>query len=79
MSNTNPVPIPLGGHLVLSNDHCPKIEKESKKKEKENVHYDVVVGSIMYMLCSCPDFAFDVSVLNRFMSNPGGKHWFAIK
>ncbi|CAM8982760.1 unnamed protein product [Rhodiola kirilowii] len=44
------------------------------------VPYDVVVGSVMSaMLCTRPDLAFAVSVLSRFMSCPGEKHWEGMK
>ena len=34
-----------------------------------------MVGSLMYaMVCTRPDLAFAVSVVSRFMSNPGKAH-----
>ncbi|CAM8930881.1 unnamed protein product [Rhodiola kirilowii] len=70
--------IPLGGHLIFSKEDCPKTEQE--KKQMLNVPYDVAVGSIMYgMICRRPDLAFSISVLSRYMSNPGIKHWEAMK
>ena len=31
------------------------------------------------MLCTRPDIAYAVSVTSRFQSNPGLKHWVAVK
>lgn len=44
------------------------------------VSYSNAVGSVMYlMVCSRPDLTFSISVLIRFMSNPGETHWEAMK
>ncbi|CAM8943782.1 unnamed protein product [Rhodiola kirilowii] len=78
MKNSKPVSIPLGGHLELSKVDCPKSDQDKLKMSK--IPYDVAVGSVMYaMLCTRPDLAFSISVLSRFMSNPGGKHWLGMK
>ncbi|CAM8907759.1 unnamed protein product [Rhodiola kirilowii] len=46
----------------------------------DKIPYDVAVGSIMYaMLCTRPDLGFAISVLSRYMANPGPKHWQAMK
>ncbi|CAM8981006.1 unnamed protein product [Rhodiola kirilowii] len=78
MHDSKPAMIPLGGHLVLSKEDCPKDETDRKKMS--SIPYDVAVGSVMYcMLCTRPDLAFGISVLSRFMSNPGESHWNAMK
>nr|GFD32346.1 retrovirus-related Pol polyprotein from transposon TNT 1-94 [Tanacetum cinerariifolium] len=42
--------------------------------------YDRAVGSLMYvMVCTRPDLAHAVGVVSRFLSNPGKKHWKAVK
>ncbi|GJU40693.1 RNA-directed DNA polymerase, eukaryota [Tanacetum coccineum] len=39
-----------------------------------------LVGSLMYaMVCTRPDLAHAVGVVSRFLSNPGKKHWEAVK
>ncbi|XP_073057380.1 secreted RxLR effector protein 161-like [Primulina eburnea] len=44
------------------------------------VPYSSAAGSIMYgMVCTRPDIAFASSLVSRFMSNPGYKHWLAVK
>ncbi|XP_072090472.1 secreted RxLR effector protein 161-like [Arachis hypogaea] len=46
----------------------------------ENVPYASVVGSLMYaMVCTRPDISQAVSVVSRFMANPGKAHWKAVK
>ena len=44
------------------------------------VSYASVVGSLMYaMVCTRPDLAHAVSVVSRFMGQPGREHWQAVK
>ena len=44
------------------------------------VPYQSAVGSLMYaMIATRPDIAFAVGAVSRFMSNPGNKHWEAVK
>ncbi|XP_031273199.1 secreted RxLR effector protein 161-like [Pistacia vera] len=46
----------------------------------ENVPYSNAIGSVMYsMISTRPDSAFAISLLSRFMSNPGNEHWNALK
>ena len=38
--------------------------------------YSSVVGSLMYvMVCSRPDLSYAMSLVSRYMSNPGKEHW----
>ena len=44
------------------------------------VPYAFAVGSLIYaMVATWPDIAFVVGVASCFMSNPGKKHWEAVK
>jgi hypothetical protein len=44
------------------------------------VPYSSAVGSLMYaMVCSRPDLAHALSVVSRFMANPGKEHWKAVQ
>lgn len=44
------------------------------------IPYANSTGSIMYcMVCSRPDLAHSISVVDRFMTNPGCEHWNALK
>ena len=46
----------------------------------ESIPYANVVGSLMYaMVCTRPDIAHAVSLVSRFMVNPGKGHWQALK
>ncbi|KAG7962752.1 hypothetical protein I3843_09G081300 [Carya illinoinensis] len=45
-----------------------------------NVPYASVVGSLMYaMVCTRPDISQAVSLISRYMHNPGKTHWHAAK
>ena len=44
------------------------------------VLYASVVGSLMYaMLCTRPDIYYSVGMISQYQSNPGPKHWHAVK
>ncbi|XP_031267467.1 secreted RxLR effector protein 161-like [Pistacia vera] len=46
----------------------------------ECIPYANDVGSVMYaMISTRPDLSFAISMLSRFMSNPGAEHWTALK
>ncbi|GKG39208.1 hypothetical protein Tco_0463353, partial [Tanacetum coccineum] len=46
----------------------------------DRVPYASAVGSLIYaMVCTRPDLAHAVGVVSRFLSNPGKKHWEAVK
>ncbi|PNX69499.1 retrovirus-related Pol polyprotein from transposon TNT 1-94 [Trifolium pratense] len=46
----------------------------------EHVPYASAVGSLMYaMVCTRSDISQAVSVVSRFMANPGKTHWEAVK
>jgi hypothetical protein len=44
------------------------------------VPYSSVVGSSMYaMVCSRPDLSYVMSLVSRYMTNPGRTHWETVK
>ena len=44
------------------------------------IPYASTVGSLMYaMLCTRPNICYSVGVVSRYQSNPGPKHWQAVK
>ena len=44
------------------------------------VPYANAIGSLVScMVCARPDIAHAISVLSRYMSNPGKPHWEAVK
>jgi hypothetical protein len=70
--------VPLQSYVKLSKQDCPVSEEE--KAEMEKIPYASAVGSLMYaMIATRPDIAFAVGVVSRYMSNPGKKHWQAVK
>ena len=69
---------PLPPYVKLSKNDCPMSDDE--KAEMAKIPYSFVVGSLMYaMIATRPDIAFAVGVVSRHMSNPGKKHWEAVK
>nr|GEW92020.1 retrovirus-related Pol polyprotein from transposon TNT 1-94 [Tanacetum cinerariifolium] len=55
-------------------------KSEEDKEDTSRVSYSSAVGSLMYaMFCTRPDLAHAVSVVSRYMHNPGKMHWEAVK
>ena len=78
MSSCKPVYVPLVGHFMLSKLQCPKTEFEFVKME--HVPYANVIGTVMYsMISTRPDLSYSISLLSRYMSNPGIDHRNALK
>ena len=78
IKNAKPVSIPLASHMKLSKKMCP-IAREIKENISK-VPYSSVVGSLMYaMVCTRPNIAHAVRVVNRFLRNPEKEHWEAVK
>ncbi|XP_073127337.1 secreted RxLR effector protein 161-like [Henckelia pumila] len=78
MNQSKEVTIPVAQNTKLSSEQAPKTEEE--RQEMNNTPYASGVGSIMYaMVCSRPDLAYAISLVSRFMSNPGAEHWKALK
>ena len=78
MENAKPASIPLGGHYELSAYQC--LTSEQDKEDMARVPYSSAVGSVMYnMICTKPDLAHSISHLSRYMTNPSGEHWEALK
>nr|GEX00331.1 retrovirus-related Pol polyprotein from transposon TNT 1-94 [Tanacetum cinerariifolium] len=77
IDNEKSVKMPLGGHFKLSLKDCPG---RDCNVERMKVTYENVVGSLMYlMLCTRADIAYVVSVISRYLENPGKNHWEALK
>nr|GEU84370.1 retrovirus-related Pol polyprotein from transposon TNT 1-94 [Tanacetum cinerariifolium] len=56
------------------------LKSEEDKEDMFRVLYSSAVGSLMYtMVCSRPNFAHAVSVVSRYMHNPGKMHWEVVK
>jgi len=64
--------------MKLSKSQGPISDDDRKKMD--TVPCTSGVGSIMYgMVCTRPDLAHAVSVVSRFMVEPGQAHWEALK
>ena len=78
MSTAKPLNTPSAANAQLSVTLAPQSEAEMEYMAK--VPYSSAVGSLMYaMVCTRPDLAHAVSVVSRFMANPGKEHWLAVK
>ena len=78
MLDAKPVSTPLSAHFKLSSQLCPSSDEESEYMSK--VPYANAVGCLMYlMVCTRPDISHAVSVVSRYMADPGKEHWNAIK
>lgn len=78
MGNCKAVSTPLAAHFKLSADCCPTTEEDIERMS--HVPYASAVDSLMYaMVCTRPDLSYVVSVVSRYMHNPGKDHWEAVK
>nr|CAD41912.2 OSJNBa0033G05.13 [Oryza sativa Japonica Group] len=74
MHDAKPVSTPLAAHFRLSSDLCPQSDYNIEYMSR--VPYSSAVGSLMYaMICSRPDLSHALSVVSRYMANPGKEHW----
>lgn len=78
MDGCKPVKTPFAAHFKLSAMDSPKTETKAASMEK--VPYANCVGSLMYlMVCTRLDLAYIVSVVSRYLSNPGKAHLEGVK
>ncbi|KAJ4703769.1 Retrovirus-related Pol polyprotein from transposon TNT 1-94 [Melia azedarach] len=74
MSTAKPIDTPSAANAHMSVAFTPKSVEE--KEYMSRVPYASAVGSLMYaMVCNRPDLAQSVSVVSRFMGEPGKEHW----
>jgi transposase InsO family protein len=71
--------VPMSAYAAyLSSQHSPQTAQERQRMTM--VPYRELVGSLQYLaVATRPDIAAAVSVLSRFLSNPGESHWRAAK
>ncbi|KAH9706402.1 hypothetical protein KPL70_012195 [Citrus sinensis] len=75
---TKPVCTPLALHFKLSSSSCPRSQEE--RDYMARVPYASAVGSLIYaMVCTRPDISQAVSMVSRYMYNPGKNQWLAVK
>jgi hypothetical protein len=78
MHDAQSISTPIAPHFKLSAEQCARSDKDIEYMSK--VLYCSVVGSLMYdMVCSRPDLSYAMSIVSRYMSNPGKKHWRAVQ
>ena len=69
MNEAKPISTPLGSHFRLSKEQSPK--RKEKMDHMIKIPYASVISSLMYaMVCTRPDIAHVVGVVNRYMSRP---------
>jgi len=73
MGNCKVMCIPFAAHFRLSAESCPQSEEDIENMS--HIPYSSAVGSLMYaMVCTRPDLSDVVSVVSRYMHNPGKDH-----
>jgi hypothetical protein len=78
MMDCKPVFTPMNPGEPLSAQQSPQTAAE--RDEMESYPYRAVVGSLMYLMVTTrPDLAYAVSMVSRYMDNPGMAHWRAAK
>ena len=78
MHDAKPVSTPLAAHFRLSSALRPVSDDDFEYMSR--IPYSSAVGSLMYaMVCSRPDLSHALSVVSRFMANPGKEHWKAVQ
>ncbi|PIL28794.1 transcription factor [Ganoderma sinense ZZ0214-1] len=78
LEDAKPLSMPMDPHVQLTAEQSPKTTAEVA--EMRNVPYREVVGSLQYAsMGTRPDITYAVSVLSRFLENPGRTHWEACK
>ena len=78
MHNCKPSDTPMAKGDKFSLIQCPKNNFEIQ--EMQQIPHASAIGSLMYaQVCTCPDIAYIVGMLGRYLSNPGKDHWIAAK
>jgi ATP-binding cassette subfamily B (MDR/TAP) protein 1 len=65
---------PIASHFKLSALQCSTSKYDIEYISR--VPYSSAVGSLMYaIVCSRPDLSHAMSLVSRYMANPGKEHW----
>ena len=65
--------MPIQKGEVFSKAQCP--QNDDEKAKMKNVPYASAVGSLMYaQVCTCPNIAYALGVLGRYLPNLSQKH-----
>lgn len=78
MANCHAVATPFEPSLRLDKSMCPNTKEE--EEEMKNVPYKEAIGSLTYLSqVTRPDISYAVNAVSQYSSNPGRKHWEAVK
>ena len=78
MHDAKSVSTPIAPHFKLSASQYPVSDEDVEYMSR--VPYSSAAGSLMYaMVCSRPDLSYAMSLVSRYMANPGKKHWKAVQ
>ncbi|RDY14616.1 hypothetical protein CR513_00297, partial [Mucuna pruriens] len=78
MKDNKPEDTPIAKGDKFSLKQCPNNDLE--RNEMQKIIYASAMGSLMYaQVCTRPDIAFVVGVLDRYLSDPVMQHWKAVK
>ena len=78
LEDATPLSTPFAPGSLLTAEMCPQNDEECKRMA--GVPYRELVGALLYiMVATRPDIAYALSVLCKYMSNPGQPHWQAAK
>ena len=74
MHDAKPVSTPIAPHFKLSAIQCASTDEDIEYMSR--VPYSSVVSSLMYaIVCFRPDLFYAMSLVIRYMSNPGKEYW----
>jgi hypothetical protein len=69
--DSKPSPTPYDPSVTL---------RENKKIARDQLRYSQIIGSLIYLASATrPNISCAVSMLSRYMSNPGDDHWHALE
>jgi hypothetical protein len=60
-------------------EHRLKLSKNSSEPLVDATKYHSLVGSLRYLVNTCPDLAFSVGYVSRFLAEPHEDHMMAVK
>jgi hypothetical protein len=56
-----------------------RLTKNDKSPSVDKTKYRSVIGSLRYLVNTRPDIAYSVGIVSRYMEDPRGSHWAAVK
>jgi ATP-binding cassette subfamily B (MDR/TAP) protein 1 len=74
MPDAKKVTTPIAPHFKLSSTQCHVTDEDVDYMSR--VPYSSAVGSLIYArVCSRPDLSYAMSLVSRYMANPGKEYW----